>query len=65
MRDGPATALELVDAVADLRTYPGGMPHAPSCGRADEARGAYRDALASGSSIQQAGHLERRVADLR
>ena len=68
-RDGPAAALALADAIVGLDGYP--WWHATRAellhrlGRAEQARAAYQRALALGMSEPQAGHLRRRIADLR
>jgi RNA polymerase sigma-70 factor (ECF subfamily) len=68
-RDGPAAALALADAIGGLDGYP--WWHATRAellhrlGRAEEARAAYQRALALGMSEPQAGHLRRRIADVR
>ena len=68
-RDGPAAALALADAIGGLDEYP--WWHATRAellhrlGRAEQARAAYQRALALGMSEPQAGHLRRRIADLR
>jgi len=68
-RDGPAAALALADAIGGLDGYP--WWHATRAellhrlGRAEQARAAYQQALALGMSEPQAGHLRRRIADLR
>ena len=68
-RDGPAAALALADAIGGLDGYP--WWHATRAellhrlGRAEEARAAYQRALALGMSEPQAGHLHRRIADVR
>ena len=68
-RDGPAAALALADAIGGLDGYP--WWHATRAellhrlGRAEQARAAYQRALALGMSEPQAGHLRRRIADLR
>ena len=67
-RDGPEAGLALVDAIADLDTYP--WWHATRAellrrtGRTDAARAAYDRALALGMSEPQAEHLRRRVTEL-
>jgi RNA polymerase sigma factor (sigma-70 family) len=67
-RDGPEAGLALVDAIAELRTYP--WWHATRAellrrtGRTDAARAAYDRALGLGMSEPQAEHLRRRAAEL-
>jgi RNA polymerase sigma factor (sigma-70 family) len=67
-RDGPEAGLALVDTITDLAAYP--WWHATRAellhriGHAEQARAAYRNALALDMSGPQADHLRRRLAEL-
>jgi RNA polymerase sigma factor (sigma-70 family) len=67
-RDGPAAALEIVDAIDGLAAYPWWHAARAEClhrlGRTADARAAYEQALGLDLSEPQAEHLRRRLAQL-